>query len=148
MYYHKQICNTHLQHTTAQNMPIVCYKFRRRKSTFTILLIFFIVLEKLASSESSKSYIWRASSEISSSSDPSYSDIEEDGLNKDEFVDDTGKSITADQVCDSLAMVLKKHQEKLNQDLEDMAQRGSFEEEGVFISEEESIKENDDMETE
>ena len=80
------------------------------------------------------------------SSDSSYSDIEENGLDKNEFVDDTGKSITADQVCDSLATVLKKHQEKLNQDLEDMAQRGSFEEKGVFIPEEESIKEDDDME--
>ena len=81
------------------------------------------------------------------SPDSSY-DIEEDGLDKDEFVDDTGKSITADQVCETLTAVLKKHQKKLNQDLEDMAQISSFEEEGVFISEEESIEEDDDMETE
>ena len=39
------------------------------------------------------------------SSDSSYSDIEQDGLDKDEFVDDTGKSITADQVCESLTAV-------------------------------------------
>ena len=44
--------------------------------------------------------------------------------------------------------VLKKHQEKLNQDFEDRAQKGSFEEEGVFISEEEIVEENDDMESE
>jgi len=44
--------------------------------------------------------------------------------------------------------VLKKHQEKLNQDFEDMAQKGSFEEEGVLISEEEIVEENDDMESE
>ena len=44
--------------------------------------------------------------------------------------------------------MLKKHQEKLNQDFEDMAQKGSFEEEGVFISEEEIVEENDDMESE
>ena len=36
----------------------------------------------------------------------------------------------------------------LNQDLEDMAQKGSFEEEGVLISEEEIVEENDDMESE
>ena len=55
---------------------------------------------------------------------------------------------SADQVRETLTAVLKKHQEKLNQDLEDMAQRGSFEEEGMFISEEESVEEDDDMETE
>ena len=82
------------------------------------------------------------------SSDSSYSDIEEDGLDKDEFVDDTGKSITADQMCETLTAVLKKDQERLNQDLEDMAQRGWFEEEEVFISHEESVEEDDDMETE
>ena len=37
--------------------------------------------------------------------------------------------------------------QQCNQDLEDMAQVGSFEE-GVFISEEESVEEDDDMETE
>lgn len=82
------------------------------------------------------------------SSDSSYSDVEEDGLDEDEFVDDTGKSITADQVRETLAAVLKKHQEKLNQDLQDMAQKGSFEEEGVLLSEEEIVEQNDDEETE
>ena len=43
--------------------------------------------------------------------------------------------------------MLKKHQEKLNQDLEDMAQKGLFEEEGVLISEE-IVEEDDDMESE
>jgi hypothetical protein len=78
-----------------------------------------------------------------SSSDSSYSDVEEDGLEKDEFVDQAGNSITASQMHQTLATVLKKHQEKLNQELEDMAQRGSFEEEGVFLSEEEDMEESD-----
>ena len=47
-----------------------------------------------------------------------------------------------------MAAVLKKYQEKLNQDLQDMAQKGSFEEEGVLLSEEEIVEQNDDEETE
>ena len=50
---------------------------------------------------------------------------------------------------ETLATVLKKHQEKLNQDLQDMAQKGSFEEEeGVLLSEEEIVEENDGEESE
>ena len=83
-----------------------------------------------------------------SSSDSSDFDVKEDGLDEDEYVDDAGKSITADQVRETLAAVLKKHQEKLNQDLQDMAQKGSFEEEGVLLSEEEIVEENDGEESE
>ena len=82
------------------------------------------------------------------SSDSSDFDVKEDGLDEDEYVDDAGKSITADQVRETLAAVLKKHQEKLNQDLQDMAQKGSFEEEGVLLSEEEIVEENDGEESE
>ena len=80
--------------------------------------------------------------------DSSDFDVKEDRLDEDEYVDDAGKSITADQVHETLAAVLKKHQEKLNQDLQDMAQKGSFEEEGVLLSEEEIAEENDGEESE
>ena len=82
------------------------------------------------------------------SSDSISSDVEEDGLDDDEFVDDTGKSITADQMRETLAAVLKRHQEKLNQDLQAMAQKGSFEEEGILLSEEEIVEENDEGDSE
>jgi hypothetical protein len=65
-------------------------------------------------------------------------------LDEDEFVDDAGNPITADQMHETLAAVLKKHQEKLNQDLQDMVQKGSFEEEGILLSEEEIVEENDE----
>ena len=51
-------------------------------------------------------------------------------------------------MCKTLATVLKKHQERLNQDLQDMAQKGSFEEEGILLSEEEVVEENDAEESE
>ena len=39
----------------------------------------------------------------------SYFNIEKNGLDKDEFIDDTGKSITADQVHETLTATLKKY---------------------------------------
>ena len=61
-------------------------------------------------------------------------------MDEDEFVDDTGKSITADKMHEALAAVLKRHQEKLNQDLQAMAQKGSFEEERILLFEEEIVE--------
>ena len=69
-------------------------------------------------------------------------------MNEDEFVDDAGKSITADQMHETLAAVLKRHEEKLNQDLHAMAQKGSFEEEGILLFEEAIVEENDEGESE
>ena len=69
-------------------------------------------------------------------------------MDEDEFVDDTGKSITANEMHETLAAVLKRHQEKLNQDLQAMAQKGSFEEERILLFEEEIVEENDEGESE
>ena len=73
---------------------------------------------------------------------------EEDGLDEDEFVDEDGKSITAEQVRESLTEVLKKRQERLNEDLQEMTKKGSFEEEGVSVSDEEDTEESSESEHE
>ena len=75
-------------------------------------------------------------------------EVEEDGLEKEEFVDEDGNLITPDQVHDSLAEVLRKHQERLSKDLEDMKQKGSFEEEGVLLCDEEYTQESNESESE
>ena len=49
---------------------------------------------------------------------------------------------------ESLAEVLKKHQERLDKDLEDMKQKGLFEEEGVLLSDEEDTEESNESESE
>jgi hypothetical protein len=51
-------------------------------------------------------------------------------------------------VRESLTEILKNRQERLNQDLEEMTKKGSFEEEGVLVSNEEETEESSESERE